>query len=80
MLQLIRERLAEAVAYRRKVVQNSNACRFVFSEADRLPGLIVDRYNDVFTLQVLTQAWAAPERKQAIIDGLKEFAGGRKYR
>jgi len=31
-------------------------------EADRLQ-MIVDRYNDVFTLQVLTQAWAAPERK-----------------
>jgi 23S rRNA (cytosine1962-C5)-methyltransferase len=74
LLQLIRERLAEAVAYRTKVVQNSNACRLVFSEADRLPGLIVDRYNDVFTLQVLTQAWAAPERKQAIVDGLREFA------
>src|SRR5438309_6029198 len=75
LLQLIRQRLAEAVAYRSKVVQNSNACRLVFSEADRLPGLIVDRYNDVFTLQVLTQAWAAPERKQAIIEGLKAAAG-----
>src|SRR6478752_4812100 len=75
LLQMVRQRLAEAVAYRTQVVQNSNACRLVFSEADRLPGLIVDRYNDVFTLQVLTQAWAAPERKQMIIDGLKEFAG-----
>jgi 23S rRNA (cytosine1962-C5)-methyltransferase len=46
LLQLLRQRLAEAVAYRSKVVQNSNACRLVFSEADRLPGLIVDRYND----------------------------------
>jgi 23S rRNA (cytosine1962-C5)-methyltransferase len=75
LLQLVRQRLSEAVAYRSKVVQNSDACRLVFSEADRLPGLIVDRYNDVFTLQVLTQAWAVPERKQAIIEGLKEFAG-----
>ncbi|MGC2744661.1 MAG: SAM-dependent methyltransferase, partial [Candidatus Angelobacter sp.] len=74
LLQLVRQRLAEAVAYRSKVVQNSDACRLVFSEADRLPGLIIDRYNDVFTLQVLTQSWAAPERKQAIIGGLKEFA------
>ncbi|HZE81587.1 MAG TPA: class I SAM-dependent rRNA methyltransferase, partial [Candidatus Polarisedimenticolia bacterium] len=65
---------AEAVSYRSRVVHNSDACRLVFSEADRLPGLIVDRYNDVFTLQVLTQAWAAPERKQAIIAGLKEIA------
>jgi len=75
LLQLVRQRLAEAVAYREKVVQNSDACRLVFSEADRLPGLIVDRYNDIFTLQVLTQAWAAPERKQAIIEGLKAAAG-----
>lgn len=72
LLQLVRQRLAEAVAYREKVVQNSDACRLVFSEADRLPGLIVDRYNDVFTVQVLTQAWAAPERKQAIVSTLKE--------
>src|SRR6478735_7138931 len=75
LLQVVRQRLAEAVAYREKVVHNSDACRLVFSEADRLPGLIVDRYNDVFTLQVLTQAWDAPERKQTIINGLQEFAG-----
>ena len=74
LLELVRQRLGEAVSYRSRVVQNSDACRLVFSEADRLPGLIVDRYNDVFTLQVLTQAWDAPERKQAIIAGLKEFA------
>ncbi|MCU1219969.1 MAG: SAM-dependent methyltransferase, partial [Candidatus Angelobacter sp.] len=74
LLPLVRQRLAEAVSYRSKVVHNSNACRLVFSEADRLPGLIVDRYNDVVTLQVLTQAWAAPQRKQAIIEGLKEDA------
>lgn len=75
LLELARQRLAEAISYRSKVVQGSDACRLVFSEADRLPGLIVDRYNDVFTLQVLTQAWDAPERKQAIIDGLKDVAG-----
>src|ERR1043166_4539252 len=75
LLQLVTQRIADAVAYRSKVVQNSDACRLVFSEADRLPGLIVDRYNDVFTVQVLTQAWAAPERKQAIIGALKETAG-----
>jgi len=75
LLQLVRQRLAEAISYRNKVVQGSDACRLVFSEADRLPGLIVDRYNDVFTLQVLTQAWADQQRKQAIVEGLKEFAG-----
>jgi 23S rRNA (cytosine1962-C5)-methyltransferase len=70
-LHLVRQRLAEAVSYRSKIVQDSDAYRVVFSEADRLPGLIIDRYNDVFTLQVLTQAWAAHERKEAIVGGLK---------
>jgi 23S rRNA (cytosine1962-C5)-methyltransferase len=71
LLQMVRQRVTEAVSYRSKIVQDSDAYRLVFSEADRLPGLIIDRYNDVFTLQVLTQAWAAPDRKQVIIEGLK---------
>ena len=73
LLRLVRQRLAEAFAYRERVVSGSDACRLVFSEADRLPGLIIDRYNDVFALQVLTQAWDRPERKQAIIAGMREL-------
>jgi 23S rRNA (cytosine1962-C5)-methyltransferase len=71
LLHLVQARLTEAVSYRSKIVEDSDAFRLVFSEADRLPGLIIDRYNDVFTIQVLTQAWAAPGRKQAIVEGLK---------
>src|SRR5208283_4389451 len=47
------------VAYRKELVSNADAYRIVFSEADFLPGLIVDRYNDVISLQVLTQAMDA---------------------
>jgi 23S rRNA (cytosine1962-C5)-methyltransferase len=72
---LVTQRLGEAISYRQKIVHDSDACRLVFSEADRLPGLIVDRYNDVFTIQVLTQAWARPERMQVIVAGLKRLAG-----
>src|SRR6476469_3003388 len=39
LLQLVRQRMSEAISYRNKVVQGSDACRLVFSEADRLPGL-----------------------------------------
>jgi len=74
LMELVRQRMAEAIAYRSRVVRDSDACRLVFSEADRLPGLIVDRYNDVHTFQVLTQAWDRPERKQTIVTALKEFA------
>src|SRR5260370_5588820 len=73
LLQLVRERLAAAIAYRDTVVKDSNACRLVFSEADLLPGLILDRYNDVYTFQVLTQAWDQSQRKQAIISAIREL-------
>src|ERR1700683_4039 len=53
---LLRKRLQEAITYRERVVRDTDAYRIVFSEADFLPGLIVDRYNDVLSLQVLTQA------------------------
>jgi 23S rRNA (cytosine1962-C5)-methyltransferase len=50
-----RARLAAAIAHRRKAVRDSDAFRLVFSEADRLPGLIVDQYGDTLVLQTLTQ-------------------------
>jgi 23S rRNA (cytosine1962-C5)-methyltransferase len=53
---LLRQRVAEAIAYRVPLVHDTNAYRVIFSEADFLPGLIVDRYNDILSLQVLTQA------------------------
>lgn len=50
-----RERFSAAVAHRERVVQGSDAYRLVFSEADRLPGLIVDRYGPYLVLQTLNQ-------------------------
>lgn len=52
---LLRQRIAGAVAYREKVVRDSDAYRLIFSEADALPGIIVDRYADILSLQILTQ-------------------------
>ena len=43
---LLRRRIRDAIAYRERVVRDTDAYRIVFSEADFLPGLIVDRYND----------------------------------
>ncbi|HEY7404661.1 MAG TPA: class I SAM-dependent rRNA methyltransferase [Candidatus Angelobacter sp.] len=74
LLHLLESRMAAAIAYRAATVSDSDAYRIVFSEADRLPGLIIDRYNDVFTFQILTQAWDKPVRKQAIIRGIQELA------
>lgn len=61
---LLRDRIADAIAYRDQVVRDTDAYRLIFSEADFMPGLIVDRYNDIVSLQILTQAMdAAPIRK-----------------
>lgn len=66
----VRERISKAIEYRRRIVQDSNACRVVFSEADFLPGLIVDRYNDLLSFQVLTQAMDSEPVRRAVIETL----------
>jgi 23S rRNA (cytosine1962-C5)-methyltransferase len=48
-------RLAQAYAYRKLVVENSDAYRVVYSEGDLLPSLIVDRYDEYLVLQTLSQ-------------------------
>ena len=48
-------RLRRAAGYRDLVVENSQACRLVYSEADLLPSLIVDRYADYLVVQTLSQ-------------------------
>jgi 23S rRNA (cytosine1962-C5)-methyltransferase len=69
---LIRERVEAAIAYREQVVRDSDAYRLVFSEADFLPGLIVDRYNDVLSMQVLTQAMDHEDVRSSVVSELKE--------
>ena len=72
LAELIRERIVAALRYREQVVSGTDACRLVFSEADFLPGLIVDRYNDVLTLQALTQAMDSESARQAVVSTLAE--------
>jgi 23S rRNA (cytosine1962-C5)-methyltransferase len=69
---LLRQRIAAALAYREHVVRDTDAYRIVFSEADFLPGLIVDRYDDIVSLQILTQAMDADPVRQALISELSE--------
>ncbi|MBZ5695214.1 MAG: class I SAM-dependent rRNA methyltransferase [Acidobacteriia bacterium] len=49
------ERLRRAEAYRKLVVENSEAFRLVYSEGDLLPSLIIDRYGEYFVMQTLSQ-------------------------
>jgi 23S rRNA (cytosine1962-C5)-methyltransferase len=70
---LLRQRLADALAYREPIIRDTNAYRLVFSEADFLPGLIVDRYNDILSLQILTQAMDAEIVRDAVTSELTEL-------
>lgn len=73
-LEMLGDRLRSAIAFRRRLLQaapETNACRLVFSEADFLPGLIVDCYHDVLSMQVLTQAMDAPAVREVIAETLK---------
>src|SRR5580693_2088256 len=64
---LLRQRIADAISYRQKLVRDTNSYRVIFSEADQLPGLIVDRYNDILSLQILTQAMDASIVREPVI-------------
>ena len=69
---LLRQRVADAISYREAVVHDSNAYRGIFSEAAFLPGLIVDRYNDVLSMQILTQAMDTDIGRDTVIAELTE--------
>lgn len=60
-------RIAAAEAYRKRVVAHSEAYRLVHGEADRLPGLVVDRYGDYFTVQTLDQGMDRSKREIASV-------------
>lgn len=54
--QFFRARIEKAIKLRRQFIpeDETNAFRLIHGESDELPGLIVDRYNDVLVMQVLT--------------------------
>lgn len=63
----LRRRLRAAIDYRKKIVEDSNAFRVAFSEADGLPGFVVDKYNDVLSVQILSQAMDRAEIRAALL-------------
>ena len=55
----LRRRIEEAYRFRKQVVSDSDSYRLVHAEGDLLPGLIVDRYSDWFSVQLLDQGMDA---------------------
>jgi 23S rRNA (cytosine1962-C5)-methyltransferase len=72
-----RKRLQQAVALRRSLGLDApeGAARLVFSEADRLSGLVVDRYADWLAVQVTGLGMA--RRLATLVDILRELTNPR---
>ena len=63
-------RISQAWAYRKKIGYTEN-CRLVFGEADGLPQLVIDKFNDYFVVQTL--ALGIDVWKPAIVAAIKKI-------
>lgn len=68
--QFFLQRINECWEYRKKLGYTEN-CRLVFGEADSLPQLIIDKFNDYFVIQTL--ALGIDVWKPAIVNALQNI-------
>lgn len=71
----LRMRVKNAWEYRKAVMKspfddNLNSLRIIFGEADFLPGLVIDKYNDVLVVESL--ALGIDKLKEVIVEELKD--------
>lgn len=66
----LRQRLLNAWNYRKDVIDTSS-CRLVFGEADFLPGIVIDKYEDILVVQSLTLG--IDRFKEQIVSLMKEI-------
>lgn len=64
----LENRVKAAWEYRKKTVDTSS-CRIIFGEADFLPGIVIDKFNDVLVVQSL--ALGIDRMKEQIVELLK---------
>lgn len=64
------QRIQRAWEYRKKIGYTEN-CRLIFGEADELPALIIDKFNDYFVIQ--TMALGIDAWKPAIVQALQQL-------
>jgi len=68
--QFFYNRILQAWQYRKKIGYTEN-CRLVFGEADYLPALVIDKFNDYFVIQTL--ALGMDIWKPAIVKALQKI-------
>ena len=66
----LKMRVKNAWEYRKTTVDTSS-CRIIFGEADFLPGLVIDKYEDVLVVECL--ALGMEQFKEKIVNFLKEI-------
>lgn len=67
-LDFLVRRLERALLTRRERSLDSQVCRLVWSESDGLPGVILDRFHDIFVLQTTTLAF--DQRKDLLAEAI----------
>lgn len=64
------QRVKQAWSRRQRLLPNASSCRLIHSEADFLPGVIVDKYEDILVIQILANGME--KRKDWLYSALKE--------
>ncbi len=74
-LDLIEQRLKKAVERRLSWLKSqpteSDSCRLCFSEADELPGLVVDKYGDLAIVQLLAKGLDSAAVRERVVAALR---------
>jgi 23S rRNA (cytosine1962-C5)-methyltransferase len=60
------QRIAEAIKRRATILRTRNAARFIHSESDFLPGLILDKFDDIYSFQINSAGFEA--RKEMLLE------------
>jgi 23S rRNA (cytosine1962-C5)-methyltransferase len=72
-LELLAARLRTAIVRRGPLLdERTNSCRLCFSEADELPGLVVDKYGDLVILQLLAKGLDSASVRETCVHVLRE--------
>lgn len=65
------ERIRKALAYRQALYPGLATYRVVYGESDYLPGLVVDKYGDYLSLQILSAGME--RRRDLLVDALQRI-------
>jgi len=67
-VQFFESRIQSAIDYRKNIYPDLETLRLVYGESDHLPGLVVDKYGDYLSLQLLSAGM--DKRRELIVEAL----------